>query len=304
MMKRMIVIMLAIMFVVAGCTPKTEPASSGQGSSDESSVADSEGSLRIVTDASGRQVEIPKDVKSIVCVGVGSLRFTTYMGATDLVIGVEQNEIEPQIGKPFSYINNDLFSTLPVMGDNGETYDEEIVKLDPDIIVASMDKDSADILQLKLKIPVVTIPLIDNMFDDSAYETLELMGEVYGREERANKLITYIKGIEEDLHNRTKNIPEEDKPTVYAAGISFKGAHGFDGTEADYSPFSAIGAKNLADSIQESGHFNIDLEQVLKWNPDIIFLDYSGMNLINEDYAKNPDYYNSLTAVKEGRLYS
>ena len=28
------------------------------------------------------------------------------------------------------------------------------------------------------------------------------------------------------------------------------------------------------------------------------------MNLINEDYAKNPDYYNSLTAVKEGKVYS
>jgi iron complex transport system substrate-binding protein len=28
------------------------------------------------------------------------------------------------------------------------------------------------------------------------------------------------------------------------------------------------------------------------------------MSLINEDYGKNPDYYNSLTAVQEGKVYS
>lgn len=270
----------------------------------ESSTPPQDNGLRIITDATGRQVEIPQVVQSIVCVNVGPLRFTTYMQATDLVIGVEQNEIEPRITKPFSYINNPLFSTLPVMGDNGTTYDEEIIKLNPDVVMAAVDKDTADNLQNKLGIPVVTIPLIDNMFDSKCYQTLALMGEVYGRQERANELIAYIKGLEEDLTRRTKDIPEEEKPTVYAGGISFKGAHGFDGTEANYSPFVAIGAKNLADLTGQTGAFNIDLEQVLQWDPDIIFLDFNGMALINEDYAANPDYYNSLTAIKEGRLYS
>ena len=43
---------------------------------------------------------------------------------------------------------------------------------------------------------------------------------------------------------------------------------------------------------------------MLFWDPEIIFLDFNGMALINEDYAKNPDYYNSLTAVQEGKIYS
>ena len=33
---------------------------------------------RVVTDACGREVTIPGTVKSVICVGVGSLRFTTY----------------------------------------------------------------------------------------------------------------------------------------------------------------------------------------------------------------------------------
>ena len=43
---------------------------------------------------------------------------------------------------------------------------------------------------------------------------------------------------------------------------------------------------------------------MLAWDPDYIFLDFNGMDLIREDYAAHPDFYNSLTAVKEGRVYS
>lgn len=263
-----------------------------------------EKTTRMVTDAAGREVEIPKQVKSIICVGVGSLRFTSYMQATDLVVGVEENELNPKVTKPFSYVNREVFANLPLTGDNGKTYDEEIIKVAPEVIMATADKETAELLQQKTGIPVVAVPLIDNMFDEKSDQMLELMGEVYGRQARAKELMAYIHGLKEDLQKRTADIKEEDKPSVYVGGVSFKGHHGFEGTEAGYSPLAAVGANNLADKTGQTGAFNIDLEQVLQWNPDVIFLDFNGMSLINEDYAKNPDYYNSLSAVKNGRLYS
>ena len=87
-------------------------------------------------------------------------------------------------------------------------------------------------------------------------------------------------------------------------GVSFKGAHGFEGTEAFYGPLELIGANNLANTTGQTGAFDIDLEQVLVWDPDVIFVDYNGLSLINEDYAANPDFYHSLTAVAEGRVYA
>ena len=87
-------------------------------------------------------------------------------------------------------------------------------------------------------------------------------------------------------------------------GVSFKGHHGFEGTEAGYGPFALIHANNLADTTGQTGAFNIDLEQVLSWDPDIIFVDFNGLNLINEDYAENAAFYNALTAVQEGKVYS
>ena len=259
---------------------------------------------RIVVDAAGREVTIPKQVKSIICVGVGSLRFTSYMQATDLLVGVEENERKAPVNKPFSYINREIFEKLPLIGDNGKTYDEEIIKVAPEVIMARADKETAELLQQKTGIPVVAVPLIDNMFGEKIDQILELMGEVYGRQARAKELMAYIHSLEADLQKRTEGIKEEDKPNVYVGGVSFKGRHGFEGTEAGYSPLAVVGAKNIADQTGQKGAFNIDLEQVLQWNPDVIFLDFNGMSLINEDYAKNPDYYNSLDAVKNGRLYS
>jgi iron complex transport system substrate-binding protein len=91
---------------------------------------------------------------------------------------------------------------------------------------------------------------------------------------------------------------------VYVGGVSYKGAHGFEGTEAGYGPFALIHANNLADSSGQTGAFDIDPEQVLSWDPDVIFLDYNGMELIREDHARNPEYYQALTAVQEGRVYA
>ena len=65
-----------------------------------------------------------------------------------------------------------------------------------------------------------------------------------------------------------------------------------------------IHASNLANTTGQTGAFDIDVEQVLSWDPEIIFLDFNGMSLIHEDYARNPDYYHSLTAVQEGRVHS
>lgn len=263
------------------------------------------GGERVITDAKGRQVEVPETVESIVCVGVGALRYTCYMGAADLVVGVEDCEVEPAISRLYNYVNIDKFKDLPVIGTNGNPVPEEIVKVAPQVIVMSQYASvDADDLQAKTGTPVVVVPGSDTTLDDAAFETIRILGELYGKQTRAAELTDYLKGLQKDLQDRTKDIPDSEKPSVYVGGVSFKGHHGFEGTEAGYGPFALIGAKNLADTTGQTGAFNIDLEQVLAWDPDVIFLDFNGMNLIKEDYAKNPDYYNSLTAVKEGKVCS
>lgn len=264
-----------------------------------------EASFRTIVDYDQRVVEIPETVESIVCVGVGALRYTCYMQGQDLVVGVEDYETKAGMSRLYNYVNFDQFGALPVTGTNGEPFVEEIINVGPQVIVmssyASADPDE---LQNKTGIPVVVVPGSDTTLDDKAYETLRIMGELYGKEERAEELTTYLHNIEADLTQRTAGVADEDKPTAYVCGVSFKGAHGFEGTEAGYGPFALIDANNLADTTGQTGAFDIDPEQVLAWDPEVIFVDFNGMSLIKEDYAANADFYNALTAVKEGRVYS
>ena len=260
---------------------------------------------RILTDGTGRQVQVPEKVESIVCVGVGALRYTCYVGAQDLVVGVEDYETKAGMDRLYNYVNFHKFKDLPVIGTNGVPYAEELINLDPDVIVMSKSASvEADDLQAKTGIPVVVVPGSDTTLDAAAYETIRILGQLYGMESRAAELTAYLQAIQRDLDERTRDIPDSDKPSGYVAGFSFKGAHGFEGTEACYGPLELIHANNLANTTGQTGAFDIDLEQVLSWDPEIIFLDFNGMDLIREDYANNPDYYHALTAVREGRVYS
>ena len=291
-----------------GCGPaKTDPAQTPT----EAATAETptqaqnpteanEKKTRIVTDWNGRQVEVPEKVETILCVNVSTLRYTTYLQAADKIVGVEEHEIGAKCTRPFSYVSQKLYEGLPLTGNNGETYDEQIIAADPDVIVAFYDAEKADALQNKVGIPVVTIPHLEGIMDEEVFFTLEFLGDLYGKQERAKELADYLHGIEEDIAKRTAKV--EKQPTVYVAGVAFRGAHGFEGTEAGYGPLAVLGAVNIADAYGKGLPFDMDVEEVLRADPDYIFI--CNENLVNEQYAKNPDFYESFSAVQKGNVYS
>lgn len=295
-MKKLLV-MLAAVVALSGCAKTTS----------ESEVPREE--KRVVTDLLGREVEVPENVDEIIALGAGGLRMICYAGAQDMVIGVEKGEHERTLAKGYNYINYDKFSDLPVVGTGGagnyEAYEEEIITLSPDVIFASYPSDLADDLQNKTGIPVVVITYDGGMFDEKLYHSMELIGEILDREERCGEVVNALKGWQEDLKKRTADIADADKPRVYTGACSFKGGHGMEGTYTNFPPFTAIGALNVADELSDkTGGVIVDLEQIAVWDPDYIFLDPNNMQLVNDDYAVNKDFYNSLRAVKEGKVYS
>ena len=302
-------LMLSMLLTMAACAgaPEAAPAASQAEEPTAANAVSQETApeTRIITDSMDRNVEIPYSVERIVCVGVGALRYTCYVGGADRVVGVEDYETKPGMSRLYNYVNFDLFQNLPVTGTNGEPFVEEIINVDPQVIViSSYASQDPDELSQKTGIPVVVVPGSDTTLDEKAYVTIRILGELYQLEDRAQDLTAYLKSIQKDLDDRTASIAEDAKPTCYVGGVSFKGHHGFEGTEAYYGPFELIHAKNLANTTGQTGAFNIDVEQVLSWDPEIIFLDFNGMNLINEDYGAHPDFYKALTAVQEGKVYS
>ena len=268
-------------------------------------------STRSITDVLGRTVEVPSKIDSIICTGPGALRLISYAQAQDLVVGVEDvvNSTLNTIKCPYAYVNNDRFKDLPRIGKGGArsntAYEEEIIMLKPDVILSAYSSDAIEELTKKTGIPVVCVTQYEgNFFGEDLEASLTLIGEILGKQERCGELISFMKQAENDLNDRTKNVADKDKLKAYAGAVTFGGGHGLEGTYAHFGPFTAINAMNVADEAGEKSYFIVDLEKVITWDPDVIFLDPANMELVNEQYSKNPDYFKALRAVQDDKVYS
>ncbi|MFZ7132418.1 MAG: iron ABC transporter substrate-binding protein [Eubacteriales bacterium] len=267
-------------------------------------TTENESKMKSIVDSLGREVQVPVQIDSIGSLGV--MRLLIYMQVNDLVVGATDMDNVVELNRPYTYVHPENVN-LPVIGQGGAggivPFEEEIIKVDPDIIFVSSDYSQPDELSEKIGIPVVAVTN-PGLFDGIMNNSISIIGEVLSREERAKEINEFMNNAQNDLNNRTKDIMDGQKQTVYNGGLNFRGKHGFDGTSAKYGPFVAINAKNVADQTGQSGAFNVDFEQILEWNPDIIFVNPENLGLVNEQYNKNPDFFNSLDAVKEGKVYS
>jgi len=262
-----------------------------------------------VTDLIGRQVEIKTPVHKVVGIGPGALRLITYIDGIDRVVGVENIDKKVVNGRAYNMIFQEKLVQLPTIGQGGpdSTPDaEKLVEVNPDVIfvISLLDKAKADNLQAKTGIPVVVLSYGKlGTFEEDVYTSLEIIGKIMGKEDRAKEVVDYIKGVQKELQDRTKNIPEDKKPSVYIGALGFKGAHGIESTQSNYPPFMAVNAKNVADTLGQKGSVMIEREKLLAWNPDIMFIDEGNFDLVKQDYQKNPIFYKSLKAVKNGNVY-
>jgi iron complex transport system substrate-binding protein len=302
-MKKIVIIVLImalVMLMAAGCK-STAPAEG------TTSAQTQETATRIITDMAGRDVEIPASVEKIVPLA-NTPRMITYLGLADKAVGIggmAAGNISPVTA--YAYANKELWADVPIVGTDAagatDYYPEEIIRADPDVILCSYTKELADEIQTKTGIPVVAVSM-GTLFGQDYEQALRILADVCGVPERAEQVIGFIEDCLADLESRTKEIPDDVKPTVLGAAATFKGAHGIEGVYANYAVFEAIGAKDVTRGIFDTATgVLIDKEQVLEWNPDYLFLDSGGVNLVQTDYEKNTDFYAHLKAVEGGRIY-
>jgi len=280
-------------------------AACGDGPSADDTVG-----TRIVTDVWGREVEIPATVKTIVCLGSGAPRIAAYLNAMDMIVGAEEYISQGvNAARDYNPVHHLKLSVLPFAGAGGGSgnnngYPEEIIMLAPDVILAGFDLEAADELQAQTGIPVVSVRHTTGLAPESFYDAMRVFAEVIGAQERCEIVLGYIDSLKEDLHNRTVNVQDSDKLKAYAGAVTWNGRRGFSGTYSVFGIFDAINAMNVAYTPDIDGFFEANLESIVVWDPDIIFLDPGNMDLVNDEYATNPGYFNSLRAIQEGRVYT
>ena len=295
-----------------------------------SASAEATPETRIVTDVWNREIEIPYEVKSIVCLGSIGPRFAAYLDVVDMMVVEEDRDIEKMsVRYYFSPVYHEQLKELPSVGAGGGSgdnngYAEAIIQAQPDVIIAGFNEDAADELQAQTGIPVVSVRYRTQGFiDEGFHRAMRVFAEVVGAQERCEQVLAYVDACKADLNDRTKDIPDSDKLRAYTGAVTFNGRHGFAFTYVNFPAFTAVNALNVADVLLEertgeaaaeaaaSGKayigndgFEVDLEQIIAWDPDIIFLDPGNMDLVNDEYANNPGFFDSLRAVQEGQVYT
>lgn len=294
-------VLLAV-FVISGCSSHIKAVTKAVNSQKNDGPG-----MRTITDSLGRVVEIPEKVEKIIPLG-NTPRMIAYLGLAEKAVGIsgfDEKTLSPV--QAYAYANKDIWGKLPVVGTDSagatDFYPEEIIKTEPDVILCSYPKELTDNIQTKTGKPVVSVPM-GTLFKEDYEEALRILGDVCNSKEKAEEVISFINICLEDLNKRTKDIPDSGKPSVLGAAATFKGSHSIEGVYSRYPVFETINAFDIAKDISEtSSALVVDKEQILEWNPEYIFFDFTGVPLVQEDYKKSSEFFEKLAAVKNNNLY-
>ena len=230
-----------------------------------------------------------------------------FGGGTEYVVWLRVLDVRGDPGLPYAYDIIDFFANCEAMASGGSgnaDYAEAIVALDPDVIFYQ-DSDPVAMEDLAAKTGLPVIGVYGDAFNSHYLtDSISLIGEVLGTEEHAQNVAKSITGWVEELDTLTKDIPDEEKPTVYPGAVSWSGGHGFTGTYVNYEPLEGIHAISLPDELDATSGVEVSMDQILEWEPEVIFLNPGNLELVNEDYAANPNAIDSLTAVQNGKVYA
>lgn len=297
-MKRPIIVIIMIFFVMmsGGCSDTAASKNDEQNS---------------IIDMAGRTVDVPLKIDRVYSTGQPGV-VALYTLCPEKLLGwcIEPSETEAE------FINA-KYLNLPVLGlsqgTNSNANTEEIVARDPDIIILMTDinsadtKASADEMQETYQIPVVVVSDELTTMDES----YRFLGKLLGAEERAEELASYCAKVINNVTEVSKTIPDKDKLKVYYA----QGSTGLQTApmgSAHSQVIELVGGINVCrlEAI-DSGRLTIDMEQLFKWNPDIIIASYSdghgGTSMGNSDVFEiitnaNPEWV-LLEAVKKGEIF-
>lgn len=262
---------------------------------------------RKVTDALQREVSLPDTVQRVVCIRASAIRLVTYAGGAPFICGVEDQETRHNY---FTHLfAHPELKHKPIIGPSMGGDPELIMAARPDVIfMSTTTAGDADALQQRTGIPVVTIEYGDiGRNRTTFYNSLRSIGEVLGTGQQVDSLIRYTDQQITDLGQRAK--ASGKSPQIYVGGISYKGQKGITSTDPYYAAFDFLQADNVASGI-DSAYISpitgtyIDWEQLVDWNPEVIFVDTDGWPLVQEDLRTRQSLNQLLTAYRNQQIYT
>ena len=326
-MKRIVAMLLALMLVLSLCACGKQEVAEVQTeapqttAAPETTAAPTESAEITITDMIGREVTIvPGSYKRVVCIGAGALRMYSYIGDVSLLAGVEDIDnttlserpmMFDSVARPYVLAYGDTFNALPSCGVGGpmaQTAEaEKILSCNPDIVISEYeDVEKEDALQEQLGVPVITLKAgSKGVFDEAFSGSMNLLGKVFGEEEKAAKLVAFVEAEAAEITARTVDIADEDKPSVYVCGLGNWGTTDHLMTAENYVSFQVANVKNTVSGLGIQGIGPIEEEKFVELGDqmDIIIMDAAAVKNIKPLYAEDPTMFDTCKAWQNGEVY-
>lgn len=302
-----IVAFLAMTMVFsAGCgssasSKKTTDTKANTSSNADSKTSDSS-ETREITDVLGNKVTIKKDIKKVIALP---------WPITSAVCAIDQSSDRiagMPAGSKKSYEKCILKSMYPELANvttdfvdnSGVVNIEEVKKLNPD--VAFMYKSHEAQAKKLAEIGIPTVMLKYGTIEDFK-KTMKVIGEVLNKGEQADKIIKYTQDTQTYLDTKKSEVEAADKPKIlYLYNGELKVASK---TNINTGFMTATGAENVAKDVDGDSWVTVTMEQVMQWNPDMIyvsnFCDVTPEDLYNNK-IKGQDWSN-IAAIKNKKVF-
>ncbi|MGL4669332.1 MAG: ABC transporter substrate-binding protein [Methanobacteriaceae archaeon] len=258
---------------------------------------------KTITDMAARQVTIPISPDKVLST-TPTITTIIYMIAPEKLAGVNYKWYDYEL----KYVPKE-YQNLTVVGGWFGTQEgsyEEFISISPDLII----EGTADIRNLDEinerqtrfgDIPVVVA--VDHTFVSDTAESITFVGKALNSENKANKLVDFLKTYLDTVERVSSNIPENEKKKVYYASGS-EGLQTYPNGSSHSQLITLCGGINVADTELNEGVDKVDvsMEQILNWNPDVIIT--TDEEFYKKVYSDSSDSsWANVKAVKNKEVY-
>jgi iron complex transport system substrate-binding protein len=255
----------------------------------------------IFTDDYGREVEVMKDITTIVGSGPNTQIILCTI-APDMLAGLNASpSTEQEKFYPPEFV--DMPTLGQFYGSKASLNIENLIAVNPDIILdigERKEDGSKDMDSIQSQTGIATVYLEATL--DNYDEMYEKLGKLLGREEEAAELAEYCRKTSEYADKASAEIPDSDRKTIYF-GVSTTGLNSNVNGSVQAGVIDKIGAVNainIDDEINESDGGNpVNLEMVYAADPDIVVMGPDSPY----DSLKEGSQWSELRAVKEDKYY-
>jgi iron complex transport system substrate-binding protein len=269
-------------------------------------------SARVVTDQVGNRVTIPDTISRAVVLEHHALDVVVELGAQSQLVGV-MRDWQKQLGKGFARLAPGL-DKLSEPGDLTKVNIEELLSLRPDVVIVTHYAPEGMLRQIRdAGIPLVQVaffaappeeskklnPVLTDekkAYWDGLVDAVNLIGDIFGKQDKAQELVAFMTRERALVDQRTANLPEAGRTTLYMANpdLTTYGTGKYTGVIMDQA-----GGLNVARTVH--GYGKVTMEQILAWNPDAIFVQ-DRYAPVADEIRKDPAWQ-SVSAVRNDRIY-